>query len=158
MTATKAQQVEREQWIARLRDTLEPGDTVTTVLRHVSASGMSRSIDAYKLYQREDGEIDRYWLSYWIAHAGIGSWDAKREAIRVGGVGMDMGFHIVYSLSYMLFPDGYGCIGERCRSNDHYNGDRDYTPHVQLIDGTATVTGAGHWHRDGGYALNHRWL
>ncbi len=137
---------------------------------------MSRCIDAYKFYARKDGEIDRYWLSYWISHAGIGSWDDKREAIRVGGAGMDMGFHIVYSLSSALFRDGFGCIGERCRSNDHTNGDRDYTPHcpfcatrdagepVNYGNGTtgpslhARPEGRAHWHSDGGYALHQKWL
>lgn len=124
------------------------------------------------------------WYSYNIVKAGIGSWDDKREAIRVGGVGMDMGFHIVYELGAILFPDGFGCTGEGCRSSDHSNGDRDYTPHVAPrhrcglcldvpgknglgapcygCDGTgyvnATVSGAGHWHRDGGYALRQDWI
>jgi hypothetical protein len=77
----------------------------------------------------------------------------------VGGCGMDMGFHLVYSLSRALFPTGFGCIGrvtnakgERtawCNSNDHHNGDRDHTRHT---------TRRKHWHRDGGYALVHRWM
>jgi hypothetical protein len=30
-----------------------------------------------------------------------------RNGIRVGGCGMDMGFHLVYTLSRALFDDGY---------------------------------------------------
>lgn len=37
----------------------------------------------------------------------------------------------------------FECIGHGCPSNDHCNGDRDYTPHH---------------HNSGGYALKHRWL
>jgi len=39
---TKSQQSERDQYIAKLREALKPGDTLHTVLRSVSRSGMSR--------------------------------------------------------------------------------------------------------------------
>lgn len=68
----------------------------------------------------------------------------KGDALVVNGCGMDMGFHVVYELGYTLYGrDGFICIGERCPSNDHSNGDRDYTPHA---------------HTDGGYALRYEWL
>ncbi len=124
--------------IMRMRETLKPGDTVYTVLRHVSRSGMSRAIDLYKL---SDGEPQ--WLSRLAARATGDTFDEKRECIRVGGCGMDMGFHLVYGLSRVLFKDAFQCIGERCPSNDHSNGDRDYTPHL---------------HSDTGYALRQRWM
>jgi hypothetical protein len=38
---------EHEQAIIDLRRYLRPGTTVYTVLRHVSASGMSRTLDLY---------------------------------------------------------------------------------------------------------------
>lgn len=73
---------------------------------------------------------------------------AKRgsgDGLIVGGCGMDMGYHLVYALARKLWPDGFDCIGPGCPSNDHSNGDRDYTP--------------GHRHHaDGGYCLKHRWL
>lgn len=83
--------------------------------------------------------------------------------LAVSGCGMDMGFHVVSTLSAILFPDGFGCIGrpegdavmnangERvwCPSNDHTNGDRDYRLYRQ---------GRRHWHSSGDYALVHRWL
>ena len=139
---TKAQQADREEARETLRGILKPGDTVWTVVKSVSRSGMSRSIDAYVL-TCQDGQADRRWLSRYIARAGIGTWDDKREAVKVGGCGMDMGFALVYELSHALWPKGYGCIGEGCPSNDHSNGDRDYTPHQ---------------HAGGGYALKQRWL
>jgi hypothetical protein len=82
---------------------------------------------------------------------------------------MDMGFHLVYNLSYSLFPDGFGCIGRaedyrfHCPSNDHSNGDRDYTPHMSEnerlgADGSLCTCHATHWHKDGGYALIQKWL
>jgi len=42
-----------------------------------------------------------------------------------------------------LFSGGFTCPGKDCPSNDHSNGDRDYTPHM---------------HTDPGYALRQRWL
>lgn len=37
-------------------------------------------------------------------------------------------------ISRVLYPQGFGCIGEGCPSNDHSNGDRDYTPHATACD------------------------
>lgn len=88
------------------------------------------------------------WISAYVGHA-IGSpqsyrnWE-KSLGLTVGGCGMDMGFHLVYNLSRVLFPSGFECIGKGCPSNDHSNGDRNYEPHRH--------TG------DGGYAIKHRWL
>jgi hypothetical protein len=160
MKTTKA---EREKAITDLRELLKPGDTIWTVLRHVSRSGMSRAIDCYLLH---DG--DRDWLSYRIAKACGIPFSDKRDALTVGGCGMDMGFHTVYTLSRVLFPNGFGCIGGKlghlggCPSNDHSNGDRDYTPDdpgdIRWTEGSEYKAPHKHWHRDGGYALKHKWL
>lgn len=144
----KTTKTNRDDAIAKLRDLLQPGDTVHTVLRHVARSGMSRVIDCYQLVST-DGEPR--WLSPLVAKATGFTFNAKREALQVGGCGMDMGFHVVSTLSRVLYPDGFGCIGERCPSNDHLNGDRDYTPHVFGLS-------QPHWHKAGDYALRHRWL
>ncbi len=106
---------ERQEAIDRLKEWIKPGDTLYTVLRSRAASGMSRSIDVYGFAlpndydnaKRRNMRLEKSWYSYNIAKAGIGSWDDKREAIRIGGAGMGMGFHIVYELSYLLFGDGY---------------------------------------------------
>jgi hypothetical protein len=137
---TKKQQAEADkaEAIERLRKILKPGDTVRTVLRHVSSSGMSRVID---LYAVSGGDL--IWLSGMASTACGFKMDPKRQGIRIGGCGMDMGFAIVYELSSVLFRDRFECIGDRCPSNDHSNGDRDRTPHK---------------HSDGGYALRHSWL
>jgi hypothetical protein len=41
----------------------------------------------------------------------------------------------------VLWPDGWTCIGEKCPSNDHFNGDRNYEPHL---------------HKSGAYAITKR--
>lgn len=171
---TKAQKAEQEEARERLRKMLRPGQTVYTVLRHVSRSGMMREIS---LHAAEGSEV--LWLTGLAARA-MGERVGKLEGIRTGGCGMDMGFHLVYNLSHVLFPQGFGCIGKGCPSNDHSNGDRDYTPHgcvmcealVRSVQGVwpSPITRerpAGictdaqwrdHWHSDGGYALPQRWI
>ena len=118
---------------ADLFELLEPGDTLHTVLRHVSKSGMSRDIDVYKLVDSE-----AIWLSWKVAR--LLDEPMHNDAIRVRGAGMDMGFHLVYGIGQRLWPEGFTCIGENCPSNDHLNGyDAEH-------------------HRSGGYALRHRWM
>lgn len=167
MSMTKAQKAEREEAITKLREHIKPGDVVYTILDHVSQSGMSRNIRVLLPYKRDDGSgtIDFLHPNYLVAQA-IGARQAKRgDGIVMGGCGMDMGFHLVSTLSRVLFPDGFGCIGKGCHSNDHSNGDRDMTPHGAKVGddypnrGVAERSGlANHWHRSGDYAVAHRWL
>ena len=140
---TKTQQSERDEAVANLRETLKPGDKVVTILRGVSRSGMNRKIDVYKLRPDGKGGVDRLRLSWWIGKATSFTYDRKSEALSIGGCGMDMGFHVVYELSRALWPDGFECAGDACRSNDHTNGDRNRKPHH---------------HNDGGYALVQEWM
>lgn len=143
----------RDEAIAKLRELLHPGDTVQTILRHRSRSGMSRSISP--VIGGED-------VSYLVAPAVGYSFDRRHGGVRVSGCGMDAGFHLVYSLSRALYPDGHPCTGERCPSNDHSNGDRDYTPEHRGNARGDVWPGHPLWHphqhSDGGYALRHRWL
>lgn len=151
---SKASQKDRDEAITRLRELLQPGDTVHTILRHVSRSGMSRSISviiaAPADYKATPGDTyEPVDISYFVAVATGMSLDTRHDGVRIGGCGMDMGFALVYSLSHALWPDGVPCTGKGCPSNDHSNGDRDYTPHSEERP---------HLHSDGGYALRHRWL
>ena len=76
--------------------------TVYTVLRHVSQSGMSRDIS---LFIVEDNRLRN--ITYKVAIAlGEKPKDKNgRRVIRVNGCGMDMGFHLVYSLSSVLYTN-----------------------------------------------------
>ena len=133
-----AKETERQEAIEKLRGMVKPGDTLYTILRHVSRSGMQRTIDV--LVMTKDGPFS---IAGWAAKAVRLPMDSDRWGVKVGGVGMDAGFELVYNLGYALFGNGWGCVGEGCPSNDHANGDRDYSPHA---------------HSDGGYALRQRWL
>ena len=182
-------QADRKEAIESLRESLKPGDTVYTVLRHVSRSGMSRTISAHIL--RIDNSavdmdaLDRgespsnlirpLWLSYNVAKAIEAPHDDRREGVKMAGCGMDMGFALVYGLSSVLWSDGFDCTGENCPANDHVNGDKP--PKGSCPDGTGPRRecenlmhgqpqamkdkrgGCTPWkHKDGGYALKHRWL
>lgn len=186
---------------ADLLKLLKPGDTVYTILRHVSSSRMYRVIDlvipapqavrtiinetmklrsvkgleAYQrsgddqfrtaavIMQREDdnalllqypahanAEPFKLWckradltvtrttqapsirsIGWLVARATGDSFDGDRQGIKVGGTGMDMGFHLVYGLGRTLWPDG------TAKPHGTRNGEPD---------------------RDGGYALKHSWL
>jgi len=89
--------------IKRLLDAPK-GTTLFTVLRHVSSSGMTRWIDVYMMADNEP-----IWLSGALStdkskHFNL---DKKRESIKVGGCGMDMGFHLVYNIGLAIHGDGY---------------------------------------------------
>jgi len=83
---------------------LKEGDTVYTVLRSVSSSGMSRTIS---LKVARGGRILD--LTYFASD--VLGWPLVEKngsrALRVGGCGMDMGFHTVYTLARVLFGDKY---------------------------------------------------
>lgn len=133
-----AKEQERQTTCEDLQEYLKPGTEVYTILRHVSRSGMLRVIDLVTFASGRPSHCG------WNAAKALGwAYHRGHNGVKMEGCGMDMGFHLVYSLARVLFPDGFGCIGKRCPSNDHHNGDGVYTPHH---------------HQDGGYALIQRWL
>lgn len=117
----------KDEAIKNLKKLLKPYNKVYTILRHVSSTGMSRRISLVVVKKNEPLLLD-----YWVEEAleiKHGAWDG----IKVGGTGMDMGFHLVYQLSSVLFPKGF----------------RESNPY--------SPTGQ-EWRDDGGYALGHSWL
>lgn len=129
---TKVSQEDRDASIAQLRDWLKPGDTVYTILRSVSKSGMSRVISC-RIFLNGDATNPRI-LDYHIARAVGYTHDREREGLKVHGCGMDMGFDVVYNLGRVLWPEGFKVEG-RGRNGD-----------------------TSGWDNDGGYALKQRWL
>lgn len=154
MSKKSEREAERESALDHLRALCPPGTTVYCVLERVSRSGMQREI---KLYTFDaDGE---HYLSGYVSHALDYAPRGKHDGNVVNGCGMDMGFHLVSNLSAALYPNGFGCIGEKCPSNDHSNGDRDYSPAASLgsrdacaVCGTdIEYTGDGWWDRGGNF-------
>lgn len=99
----KAQaQQEKEEARAYLLSVLDKQEkpTLYTNLKHVSSSGMSRDM---KVLAAVGGEIVD--VTWYVARLGIGTLKERngQRVIRVGGCGMDMGFHVVYSVSAVLY-------------------------------------------------------
>lgn len=141
----KVNEVDRKEGLDYLRPLLQPGQKIYTSVVKVNRNGDSRHI---KLYLVKDNSILD--ITRWVALAEGYKRNPNTGGIIVGGGGMNMCFMVVYSLGKALYPDGVPCTGnssctltpdgrERCQSNDHVNGSKDYT--------------IGHLHRDGGYAF-----
>jgi len=133
MNKMNAKEQEKAEAIDRLKEWLKPGGTVYTVLRRVSASGMTRHISVI-FPQVEDGKIRMSDLTWNVGKALGRKFDRDTQGLVVQGCGMDMGFEVVYSLGCKLFPDGFKVEG-RGRNGD-----------------------TSGWDKDGGYALEHRWI
>lgn len=110
---------------AELLKLLAPGATVYTQLRHASASGMQRRISLHVVHGGQIRCVDT------LAADLMGDKIHKDGGIVVNGCGMDMGFHLVYSLGASLWPQGTP------EPHGTRNGEPDST---------------------GGYALHHEWL
>jgi hypothetical protein len=93
---------EQAEIIERIREMAPKGSDVYTILRHVSGSGMSRRISVIVIKDGEPRDI-----SWSIAKLGLFKMDANKDGLKVGGAGMDMGFHVVYSLASKIYGDGY---------------------------------------------------
>ena len=88
--------MDKQEAINGCRRMIPPGTTVWCVVRSVSRSGMSRRIDCYVI---QDGQL--LYVSYYVANA-IG-WSVSDKGILSRGCGMDMGFHLVGTLSHSLY-------------------------------------------------------
>jgi hypothetical protein len=89
-----------EQDKAELRDMLGDKPNVYTILRSVSASGMSRHISLKIVHKGE--LIDITYLTARVLGDKVGD-KFGCNTIRVNGCGMDMGFHLTYNLSSVLY-------------------------------------------------------
>lgn len=158
MSRSKKAQLQIDEAKAQLRKWIKPGDTVHTILDHVSRSGMSRDIRVVLL---KGGEAlhPNYSVSIALGYTRA----SKGDGIRVGGCGMDMGFHIVHSLGYALFgheaEHGTTKAAAKLRKQI-YEADKFYwhqgeTGERKPPDFTKPDR---KWFGAAGYALKHRWL
>jgi hypothetical protein len=170
---TKEMKANQLESIATLKNLLKPGNKVTTILRSVARSGMTRRISY--IIAKDAEIIDITWD---VARA-LGEPVKQRgqyvqdSGLFVQGCGMDMGFHVVYSLSRTLFPDGFGAtrgtapVGKDMSTDTGRGITACKTPiSREEIAGCAergwTFYGrngdASGWDTDGGYALKQGWL
>jgi len=66
-----------------------PTDTIYTVIRHVSSSGMSREISVKMIDAGKIIHLD------WLVGEALGIKQGKHNGLVLKGCGMDMGFHLV---------------------------------------------------------------
>lgn len=85
-----------------IRETFPRGATVTTLVKHVTRSGMSRSILVLK--GNADGTVTD--VSWAVARVLGWKFDGEHGGVKVQGVGMDMTFHLTYTLSSHLYGAG----------------------------------------------------
>ena len=102
MTLTKKQkEIARTEAITLLRS-IAPAETkLYTHVTHVSASGMSRSIQVFA--PRADGTKRE--ITPLVAAIIDCPIDRKHGGLKIGGVGMDMGFDVVYQCAYWTWRD-----------------------------------------------------
>ena len=105
-TATLSKKAQKEQERESARAYLlsilnkQNRPTLYTNLKSVSSSGMSRDM---KVLAVVEGEIVD--ITYYVGKLDIGTIKERngQRVIRVGGCGMDMGFHVVYTVSAVLY-------------------------------------------------------
>ena len=113
MATTAKQNTEKALALQSLKEwRIRPTETIYTIMRHVSASGMYRTIDVVIIRKTQPMII-----SYDVAMATGHRFDKKHHAIGMGGCGYDIGFEIVSSISHLLWPKGIIRSGEFVHSS-----------------------------------------
>lgn len=106
---------ETQQHLYNLKEIVKAGDTVYTVLQSVSSNGISRRI---KVIINDDERVKD--ISYLVAKALKYRYNSRYESLVVGGCGMDMGYHVVYSLASALGYTTNGAqSGDNCYGLNH---------------------------------------
>jgi hypothetical protein len=135
---------------ARLGKWIKPGDKIFSIVRHVSSSGMSRTISLYKI--KGDHIVA---LDYNVSELLDRRLDKNRDGIVCKGCGMDMAFDLVYSMGRKLFPEGFGIMGEL---NGKKRRPKTKAEAAAMVKSGYKFFGRNGdksgWDTDGGYALD----
>jgi hypothetical protein len=106
ISQAKGKALEKQQAIDSLKNifNLMPPEkrVIYCVLRSVSKSGMSRVIDFYTI------ENDKPQYLSGLIRMALGYRMAKNGGLVVGGCGMDMGFHVVYTVASVIYGGNRG--------------------------------------------------
>lgn len=94
MTKAQQKEQERQESIQVLRKTINKKQGIVIVIKSVSKSGMSRRMDVYTR------DLNNY-ISYHVAK--VLDWPFNDRGIKVDGCGMDMAFHLAYTLTSYLY-------------------------------------------------------
>jgi hypothetical protein len=105
---------------------------VYTKIDRVSSSGMSRHISVY--VARHNQVLN---ITWYVGHVVGYKRNNDTGGLVVGGCGMDMGFHLIYTLSRYLYPKGFKL------------------PKSQKWGRNGDTSG---FDKDGGYRLKQEWI
>lgn len=125
LTRAEGAKIYRAQVLAETKKKVKPGQKIYCTLRSVSSSGMSRRISLHTIHKGELIPLDH------AASILTGRTLSNKGGIVCNGCGMDMGFDLVYSLGYAIWPKGTP------KPHGTRNGQPD---------------------KDGGYSLKHVWI
>ena len=96
--------MENKDTIKSLKKAFPKGSTAYTKLIHCSKSGMTRIISVMSIKKNQP-----YYHNHSVSE--ILSFKKAEKfgeyGLKIGGCGMDMGFHLIYTLSCKLYGDGY---------------------------------------------------
>lgn len=96
LTTTQKRE-QKENSLATLKNLVQEGDTIYTSLQSVSSTGMSRRLNIFIV---KDNNIVN--ITWHVANVLEYRYNDQKESLVIGGCGMDMGYHVVYSLSSVL--------------------------------------------------------
>ena len=100
LTRAEGEKIYRAQVLADIKKKIKPGQKIYCTLRSVSASGMQRRISLHTIHKGELIPLDH------AASVLTGRTLSDKGGIVCNGCGMDMGFDLVYSLGYSIWPHG----------------------------------------------------
>lgn len=86
----------------QLRTVLDEHETVYCIVRSVSRSGMSRVMDFYVIATDLDGTPWMRYITWLVAQVYGSSAPSFNSGMRVRGTGMDMGWHVIYTVRSAL--------------------------------------------------------
>ena len=99
---------EKLEAIEQLKKFIPEGETLYTQIARVSQSGMTRHIKVRQLkINKTFNNVTPLNWSYLVSKAIGWSLSNATNGVIVRGCGMDMGFHLVYTLSRILYGNGY---------------------------------------------------
>jgi len=100
ISTAKGSAIIKANAIVDLKALLSPGDKVYTILRKCASSGMSRHISFFIInVENKPHDIS------WLMSRALDYRQGEKGGLIISGCGMDMGFHLVYNLSRVLFKD-----------------------------------------------------
>lgn len=158
MASKKARELERDEYRAKLREAIPIGSTVYTLCFNVSRSGMSRHVRVFVMRARDWGKgkqtVEPWDCTGWVAKAIGERWNDRTGGLVVSGCGMDMGFHVVQTLSYALHGTGEG---KRCAKHRKETATATYQVRPCAESRDSTPEQAAKCYRTG-YTLHHAHL